>query len=206
MIALAPRPWPSHTPLVPLGRGEPIVGDLDLGDSAPSVVQSFPLQGTYTMTSAFGMRTSPTTGQRRMHEGQDFSVPVGTPVLAANAGTVRVARMDTASGCRGNYVVLDHGDGWDSRYFHLSVLQVAPGEWVEAGQQIGLSGKTGCVTGPHLHFEVWQDGAPVNPAPLLPGTPDTAAGVDAPSGPSRSGLGWVLAAFAAGVWFGWRGR
>ncbi|WP_431952991.1 M23 family metallopeptidase [Actinacidiphila sp. bgisy167] len=84
------------------------------------------------------------------HTGVDFVVPVGTPVHAAGAGTVVEAGW---GGSYGNNVVIRHADGMYTQYGHLSSLRVSVGQRVFAGQQIGLSGATGNVTGPHLHFE-----------------------------------------------------
>lgn len=128
---------------------------------------AFPVSGRHVLTSSYGVRVSPRTGKRTMHHGLDISVPVGTPVAAVADGVVREARTDSAGGCRGQYVIIDHGGGWDSRSFHLSRIAVTPGQHVTAGAIIGAAGATGCVTGPHLHIELWRDGASVDPLPLL---------------------------------------
>ncbi|MFJ8826840.1 peptidoglycan DD-metalloendopeptidase family protein [Streptomyces sp. NPDC102467] len=85
------------------------------------------------------------------HTGTDFVVPTGTAIKAVGAGTVVSAGMD---GAYGNEVVIQHADGRYSQYAHMSSLGVSAGQTVTAGQQIGLSGATGNVTGPHLHFEI----------------------------------------------------
>jgi murein DD-endopeptidase MepM/ murein hydrolase activator NlpD len=118
------------------------------------------------MTSAFGLRFSgilPGT-----HRGVDLEVPHGTPVRAMADAQVRFAGVMSGYG---NVVWLDHGGDVLSVYGHLSTIRVAAGSLVEAGSVIGLSGATGDATGPHLHFEVWRWGRPVDPVPLLGGKP-----------------------------------
>ena len=99
-----------------------------------------------------------------MHQGLDFAVPKGTPVSATNAGTVLLA---SPLYFEGNCVVLDHGQGLLTLYLHLSEIKVKPGERVQGGQEIGLSGGTGRATGPHLHLAVRWEGVYLNPATLL---------------------------------------
>jgi murein DD-endopeptidase MepM/ murein hydrolase activator NlpD len=105
------------------------------------------------LTSRFGPRIDPITGQRgRMHRGVDYAAPTGTPVLATASGTVVLAGW--CSRGTGNCVVIDHGDGWKSQYFHLSRVDVATGAQVGQGQRVGGLGSTGRSTGPHLHFQI----------------------------------------------------
>lgn len=121
----------------------------DNGDTA----LLFPLPSPAMVTSTFGWRIHPIFGTRRFHRGTDFAAPEGTPVVAAYSG--RVAIADYLSGY-GLTVALRHDDGTqESRYTHLSVVHVKPGEWVEQGRVIGRVGSTGHSTGPHLHFE-WR--------------------------------------------------
>jgi len=101
--------------------------------------------------SGFGWRLDPFTGQRAMHEGIDFSAPVGTPILAAAAGVVVFAGWDAAYG---RQVDVDHGQGLVTRYAHASKLHVKRGDIVKQGQKIAEVGSSGRSTGPHLHFEV----------------------------------------------------
>lgn len=103
-------------------------------------------------------------GFDRYHSGADFASPPGTNVLAAAPG--RVVLADTLN-IRGNAVVIDHGEGVFTAYAHMSSLLVSIGETVQTGQVIGLAGSTGRSTGPHLHWEVWVNGVPVNPLPWL---------------------------------------
>jgi murein DD-endopeptidase MepM/ murein hydrolase activator NlpD len=102
----------------------------------------------------------------RNHWGIDVGIGTGTPVVAALGGKVVVAGWDT--GGYGNLVVIDHANGLQTRYAHNSKIIVKVGQTVTQGQQISLSGSTGNSTGPHLHFEVYLNGAHVNPANYLP--------------------------------------
>lgn len=101
---------------------------------------------------------------QREHQGLDYRVPTGTPVHAMNDGTVLLARFLYFEG---NCVVIDHGQGLLTLYFHLSELRVKEGEEVKRGQEVGLSGGTGRATGPHLHVAVRWEGTYLDPAKLL---------------------------------------
>ena len=101
---------------------------------------------------------------QRPHLGLDFRVPTGTPVAAMNSGTVLLARFLYFEG---NCVVIDHGLGLLTLYFHLSEIKVKEGDSVKRGQEIGLSGGTGRATGPHLHVAVRWQGTSLDPARLL---------------------------------------
>jgi murein DD-endopeptidase MepM/ murein hydrolase activator NlpD len=101
---------------------------------------------------------------QRPHYGLDFRVPTGTPVAAMNSGTVLLARFLYFEG---NCVVIDHGQGLLTLYFHLSEIKVKEGDSVERGQEIGLSGGTGRATGPHLHVAVRWQGTYLDPARLM---------------------------------------
>jgi murein DD-endopeptidase MepM/ murein hydrolase activator NlpD len=114
--------------------------------------------------SSFGWRIDPFTGQRTMHEGIDFLVDTGTPVHAAAAGLVLVARFHREYG----YMVdIDHGNGYTTRYAHASKLLVKAGDLVQRGAVIARSGTTGRSTGPHVHFEVRYKGVAQNPNRFL---------------------------------------
>lgn len=117
------------------------------------------------VTSPFGWRIHPVTGARDFHGAIDLACPVGTPVHAAWAG--RVARLGRTGG-GGLSVSLDHGFQVRTTYAHLSRFLVAPGQLVQRGQVVALSGATGQVTGPHLHFAILYRGNPVNPCLFLP--------------------------------------
>lgn len=118
------------------------------------------------VTSRFGMRNHPITGERKMHNGMDIAAPTGTPVQSTRAGKVVSAGYEDGAG---NFVVVDHGGGVKSKYFHLNEINVKEGQQLAAGQQLGTVGSTGDSTGPHLHFEVHINGQPVDPEPLLNG-------------------------------------
>jgi len=130
--------------VAPLSRGE-----------APT----FPVSGR--LSSDMGRRVNPITGHTGNHNGQDIAAPAGTPIRPTASGTVAENGYDDT---RGNYVVLDHADGSQSKYFHLqSSSELDVGSEVAAGDTIGRVGSTGRSTGPHLHYEIWKDGSPVDP-------------------------------------------
>lgn len=111
----------------------------------------YPLAVAAPITSLFGWRIHPITGNQRFHGGIDLGAAMGTPVLAAARG--QVATADWVGGY-GNTVILSHGSAQQTLYGHLSAIFVQPGQWVEPGMVIGQVGSTGNSTGPHLHFEV----------------------------------------------------
>ena len=117
------------------------------------------------VTSEFGGRLDPITGQRDGHTGMDLAVPTGTPIRAALGGTVTLSRYN---GSYGNCVMIDHGNGLVTLYGHNSRLLVRAGQTVQAGDVVSLSGATGRVTGPHLHFEARVNGQRTNPRYYLP--------------------------------------
>lgn len=116
------------------------------------------------MSSGFGARSAPTKGASTYHKGIDWAVPIGTAVVASNAGTVTQAGW--ASGY-GYAVYIRHDDGRETRYGHLSKVLVKAGQRVSQNQRIALSGNSGRSTGPHLHFEIRINGAAVNPLKYL---------------------------------------
>lgn len=116
------------------------------------------------VTSGFGYRTHPIFGDTRLHAGIDIGASYGSPVWAADDGTVTYA--GTMSGY-GNVIVVDHGGGLATTYNHLSAFSVSSGMHVSRGRQVGNVGCTGYCTGPHLHFEVRINGTPVDPMPYL---------------------------------------
>lgn len=112
------------------------------------------------LTSGFGNRKAPTKGASTYHKGVDWATPTGTSVYASCGGTVTKAGWGSGYG----YVVyIDHEDGKQTRYGHLSKVLVSVGQKVKQGDRIALSGNTGVSTGPHLHFEIRVNGTPVNP-------------------------------------------
>ncbi|HEX8419165.1 MAG TPA: peptidoglycan DD-metalloendopeptidase family protein [Sphingomonas sp.] len=112
------------------------------------------------ISSSYGMRMHPLLGFLRMHKGMDIAAPYGSPIYAAVDGVVAFAGR---SGGYGNLVKLAHGGGLASGYGHMSRIAVFPGERVRQGEVIGYVGSTGNSTGPHLHWEVWKNGAAINP-------------------------------------------
>lgn len=111
-------------------------------------------------TSGYGMRRHPILGYSRMHRGIDFHAPYGSPIYAVTDGVVEFAGRH---GGHGNFVKLGHGGGLETGYAHMSRIAVEPGERVRRGEVIGYVGTTGLSTGPHLHFEVYENGQTVNP-------------------------------------------
>lgn len=126
-----------------------------------SGILSWPTPGFYNISSPYGWRTHPITGEKKLHAGMDIPVPIGTPVLAADDGEVEEVAFNNEAG---NYVRLNHGNGMATRYLHLNRAYVKPGLRIKKGQIIAESGNTGGSTGPHLHFEVILNGQTVDPA------------------------------------------
>ncbi len=112
-------------------------------------------------SSPFGMRLHPVYKDYRMHYGVDLGASEGTPIIATRSGTVSAATFDRTAGF---YVNINHGDGFVSRYLHMTHYIVKVGQQVQAGQVIGYVGSTGTSTGPHLHFGIYYNGVAVNPA------------------------------------------
>jgi murein DD-endopeptidase MepM/ murein hydrolase activator NlpD len=123
----------------------------------------FPIPGA-RISSGFGNRRDPFTNRLARHTGLDMPAPVGTPILASAGGTVRFAGFQRAYG---NEVEIDHGNGLVTRYAHASKLLVRKGQVVLPEQPIARVGSTGRSTGPHLHFEILQDGTLVQPLRYL---------------------------------------
>ena len=125
------------------------------------------------VTSTFGMRMHPLLGFMRMHKGMDIGAPYGSPIYAAIDGVVQFAGR---SGGYGNFVKLAHAGGLATGYGHMSRIAVSPGARVRRGQVIGYVGSTGISTGPHLHWEVWRNGRPVNPRSIAMSSVQTLSG------------------------------
>lgn len=125
------------------------------------------------VSSHYGMRVHPITGEDRQHDGLDLAAPEGTPVRAAADGVVSFAGEN---GGYGNLVVIDHADGSQTAYGHLQDFSVTEGQSVTAGQTIARVGSTGVSTGPHLHFEVRNaQGVATDPEPMLAKSHSTTA-------------------------------
>lgn len=130
-------------------------GNKGILTSIPSI---WPVAGF--VTSNFGGRRSPFGGSSQFHKGLDISNAMGTPIVATGDGTVILAAPD---GAYGNSVEVDHGGGIVTKYAHMQRFAVKQGQWVKRGEVLGYIGMTGRTTGPHLHYEVRLNGAPVNP-------------------------------------------
>lgn len=123
-----------------------------------------PVAGKPPITSPFGRRVHPITGNLQNHSGVDLAVARGTPVVSPGAGTVANVWVDDTCG-RG--VRIKHGDGYETVYCHLDRAMVDIGDRVSAGYQIAVSGNTGRSTGPHLHYAIKKDGTYIDPVPLM---------------------------------------
>ena len=138
------------------GGGEVMSPD---GTRTPTGTLQWPLPVAGTITSQFGHRVDPITGEVSSHTGTDIACAEGTPILAAADGVVTVANgLDSWGGSYGYYIQIDHGGGLETLYAHCSSICVTTGQQVQAGEVIGYVGHTGRVTGNHLHLEVRIDG------------------------------------------------
>lgn len=124
--------------------------------------KGWPVSGR--ITSSFGPRENPLPGGKDFHSGVDISASTGTPIRATADGVVSFSGW---SGGSGNLVVIEHGLGYSTFYAHNRTNLVKVGQQVKRGDIIAHSGATGHATGPHLHYEIWKDGKPVNPMPFL---------------------------------------
>lgn len=134
-----------------------------MATSRVSIPSRMPVEGV-RLTSDFGMRFHPVLGGRRAHKGVDLAGPVGTPVIATADGVVSRAEWFSSYGL---YISLEHGAEIQTRYAHMSRLNVFAGQRVRKGDVIGYIGSTGRSTGPHLHYEVRIAGLAVNPVPYM---------------------------------------
>lgn len=132
---------------------------LDLEPEEDSIPTLVPVE-RFSMSSGFGIRKSPFSGRSRIHRGIDLRASYGTNVRAAGSGRVVSATYHRSYG---RMVIIDHGNGLESRYAHNSKMHVKTGDQVKKGQIISQIGMTGRTTGPHLHFEIWLHGHAINP-------------------------------------------
>lgn len=130
------------------------------GESAKRFLMKTPVNGA-RLSSRFGKRRHPISGYTRLHKGTDFAAPTGTPILAAGHGTVERA---SRYGGYGHYIRIRHANGYKTAYAHLSryASGLRKGKQVRQGDVIGYVGSTGASTGPHLHYEVYQNARPVD--------------------------------------------
>jgi len=162
----------------------------EVSESGEGEVYAMPVAGA--ISSGFGMRVHPISGQRKMHQGIDIPGPTGAPVGAALSGVVHRVVPEKDAGGFGNFIEVKHANGDITRYAHLSAVNVKKGDKVARGQRIGAVGSTGNSTGPHLHLETIRDGQRVDPKTVI-----GSAGPAAASEPRSTGsdlaaqLQWV---------------
>ena len=133
----------------------------DMAACIPSVPPVIPDRSIYHLSSSFGYRSDPFSGQKKRHTGLDFACDIGNHVFATADGVVETVRSSSYG--YGKYVIVDHGFGYKTRYAHMSEIDVKPGMKVTRGTFLGLSGNSGRSSGPHLHYEVIYKGSYVNP-------------------------------------------
>ena len=134
----------------------------DLAAHIPAIPPMNTDPSTYRLSSPFGLRSDPILGIGKSHTGMDFACPPGNPIYVTGDGTVVAVKHDR--GGYGNHVEVDHGFGYLTRYAHMSRIDVEEGQKLSRGDCVGLSGKSGRITGPHLHYEVIYRKEYVNPA------------------------------------------
>lgn len=123
-----------------------------------------PIYARWRMSSAFGPRIDPIANVKSFHTGMDFACPSGTQIHCAMAGKVVFTGYNNIYG---NYVIVNHGNGYQSLYAHMLKYIVKTGQWVDQGTKLGTVGSTGYSTGPHLHLSIYKNGKLVNPASLI---------------------------------------
>jgi murein DD-endopeptidase MepM/ murein hydrolase activator NlpD len=151
----------------------------------PGSVYQHPAPGAVRTSSRYGMREHPITGGQKLHDGVDYAAPAGSPARSIAAG--RVIRVGPNGGY-GNFVEIDHGNGVVTGYAHLQDFDVALGDEVAAGQNIGRVGSTGDSTGPHLHLRARRDGQSIDPETLIGEGAETAAAQAGAGRPTRAAL------------------
>lgn len=123
-----------------------------------------PIAAKFRWSSPYGYRIDPIAGVKSFHTGIDMACPTGTPILASMSGKVTTTGINRVYG---NYVIIDHGNGYQTLYAHMSKIIATKGQWVSQGTRIGLVGSTGYSTGPHLHFTVYKNGKLVDPKTVI---------------------------------------
>lgn len=123
-----------------------------------------PITSKFRWTSPYGWRADPFTGVRSFHTGTDMACPEGTPILAAMSGRISEVGNNRTYG---NYIIINHGNGYQTVYAHMAKAISKKGQWVTQGSKIGLVGSTGYSTGPHLHFMVYKNGNRIDPMTVL---------------------------------------
>ena len=163
-------------PFEAIGKADPTFKQLftswkkldTLQDGAIAVPSDKPIKTAAAFTSGYGVRSDPFQGRTAMHPGIDLAGAIGTPIYATADGVITNAGFN--NGGYGNLIKIDHGRGIETRYGHLSKMNVYPGQRVHRGEMIGRMGSTGRSTGSHLHYEVRIDGRAVNPVPFMKST------------------------------------
>ena len=133
----------------------------DMASHIPAIPPMNTDPSTYRISSPFGYRSDPLLGYTKRHTGMDFACPPGNPIYATGDGVVVLAKYDRSG--YGRHVEVDHGFGYVTRYAHMSRIDVEEGQVVKRGDCLGLSGRSGRITGPHLHYEVIYRKNYVNP-------------------------------------------
>ena len=123
-----------------------------------------PIKESFRWSSPYGWRADPFTGVQSFHTGTDLACPTGTPILAAMSGKISDVGNNRIYG---NYIIINHGNGYQTLYAHMSKTIAKKGQWVSQGTKIGLVGSTGYSTGPHLHFMVYKNGNRIDPMTVL---------------------------------------
>lgn len=145
-----------------LGREKSLFPDtVDDTVHAMAFDHALPVDGV--LTSPFGSRVSPTSGEPAYHYGLDLAADEGTPITAFADGTVR----EVGESDYGKYLIVDHAGGFSTLYAHCSSILAGVGDMVQCGAEIALVGQTGNATGSHLHLELWKDGMALDPADYL---------------------------------------
>lgn len=145
---------------------QPIDGETEVATDAKEVIIEVTPNGwpiakpKARITSHFGKRTHPVTKHKILHRGIDIMAPIGTPILATGDATVKEIGYNKKAG---QYIILRHGERYTTKYFHLSDISVAEGDTITKGTTIGLSGNSGISTAPHLHYEIIDQNAPIDP-------------------------------------------
>jgi murein DD-endopeptidase MepM/ murein hydrolase activator NlpD len=124
----------------------------------------YPIRGR--LTDRYGWRNDPISGERRFHAALDLASPTGTPIKAAMDGRAATVGYNSSYG---NFVILDHGNGYQTLYAHMSKVGISQGSYTRQGNKIGEVGSTGYSTGPHLHFAIYKNKRAVNPLEFLNG-------------------------------------
>ena len=137
----------------------------DMASCIPAIPPVVPDESKYHLSSRFGYRSDPFTGNAKMHTGLDFAMKIGNPVYATGDGVVESVKFEFFG--YGNSITIDHGFGYKTIYAHLNSVKVIEGMKVKRGDCIAESGKSGRSSGPHLHYEVVYKGQKVNPANYL---------------------------------------